>query len=90
MANKKDQPLKEGQSADFEKNLTSLEQIVKDLESGKLSLEDGLSKFESGVELYKKCKDFLSQAEKKIKLLTEDLKEEGLSMQSSDAENENN
>jgi exodeoxyribonuclease VII small subunit len=83
MGNKKDQELSpelsgETQGTDFEKNLKDLEQIVTALESGKLGLEDGLKKFENGVKLYKKCKEFLSQAEKKISLLSEDLKEEEL------------
>jgi exodeoxyribonuclease VII small subunit len=61
---------------DFEKYLESLEGIVKDLESGNLSLEKSIENFEKGVELYKNCKKILGQSEKKITLLTENLKEE--------------
>jgi len=61
---------------DFEKYLESLEEIVKELESGELSLEKSIDKFEKGVELYKNCKKILNQSEKKISVLTENLKEE--------------
>ncbi len=61
---------------DFEKYLESLEGIVKELESGELSLEKSIDSFEKGVELYKNCKKILGQAEKKIAVLTENDKEE--------------
>lgn len=63
---------------DFEKYLESLEEIVKELESGELSLEKSIDRFEKGVELYKNCKKILNQSEKKISVLTENLKEEEL------------
>ncbi len=62
-------------SNDFEKNLKELEKIVRDLESGEVNLQESLEKFEAGVELYKKCRETLGHAEKKIKILTESLKE---------------
>jgi exodeoxyribonuclease VII small subunit len=62
-------------SEDFEKNLKELEKIVRELESGETNLKDSLDKFELGVELYKKCRGSLNFAEKKIKILTESLKE---------------
>lgn len=62
----------------FEVNLTQLEKIVNEIESGKLSLEESLKKFENGIQLYKVLKKELSSAEKKIKKLTDDLKEEDL------------
>ena len=63
----------------FEESLKELESIVSKLESGEMSLEDSLEKFEVGTKLYKECKDQLSIAEKKISILTESLKEEELS-----------
>jgi len=59
----------------FEKSLNELEQIVRDLESGGVNLDQTLEKFEHGIELYKKCRTTLEQAEKKIKILTDSLKE---------------
>jgi exodeoxyribonuclease VII small subunit len=61
---------------DFEKYLKSLEEIVEELESKELSLEKSIEKFEKGAELYKNCKKILNEAEKKIAVLTENLKEE--------------
>ena len=60
----------------FEENLQSLEKIVAELESGKISLDDSLKKYEEGVKVFKSCKDLLSKAEKKIQTLTSTLEEE--------------
>ena len=60
----------------FEEELEKLEGLVQELESGKLSLDDSLNKFEVGLKLYKNCKSLLNDAEKKITVLSENLKEE--------------
>jgi exodeoxyribonuclease VII small subunit len=60
---------------DFEKALKQLELIVRELESGDTSLNDSLLKFEEGIELYKSCRKTLETAEKKIKILSDSLKE---------------
>jgi exodeoxyribonuclease VII small subunit len=62
----------------FETQLEKLEEIVGQLESGELNLDDSLKKFEEGVKLFKSCKDKLSKAEKKIAVLNESLNEEEL------------
>ena len=62
----------------FEDSLKELESIVGKLEYGDISLELSLEQFEVGTKLYKKCKEQLSVAEKKIAVLTESLKEEDL------------
>lgn len=62
----------------FETQLEKLEEIVGQLESGELNLDDSLNKFEEGVKLFKSCKDKLSKAEKKIAVLNESLNEEEL------------
>lgn len=59
----------------IETQLARLEEVVAKLESGDLSLDEGLKKFEEGIEIYKFCKDELVNNEKKIKVLTESLKE---------------
>lgn len=64
---KKDQPNKK-----FEAALEELEQIVEQLESGDLSLEDSLAAFEKGVGLVKLCNQKLTEVEKKIELLVKD------------------
>jgi len=47
-----------------------LEEIVKTMESGDLSLEDSLKYFEQGVELTRQCQVALNKAEQKISVLT--------------------
>lgn len=54
---------------DFEKAMERLEQIIDDLESGSLSLDDSIKVFEEGVELSKKCHKKLTEAETKVKQL---------------------
>jgi len=55
----------------FEKAMEQLEQIVHDLESGQLPLEEALKKFEEGIKLSKFCSEKLDETEKKIALLME-------------------
>jgi exodeoxyribonuclease VII small subunit len=62
-------------SINFEKALNELEQIVRELESGDVNLDQSLKKFEKGIELYKNCRTSLENAEKKIKILSDSLKE---------------
>lgn len=57
---------------DFNKGLSELEEIVKTMESGNLSLEDSLKYFEKGVALTRQCQTALSAAEQKIALLSAD------------------
>ena len=64
---KKDQPNKK-----FETALEELEQVVEQLESGDLSLEDSLAAFEKGVGLVKLCNQKLTEVEKKVELLVKD------------------
>ncbi len=55
----------------FEKALEQLEQIVREMESGELSLETSLKKFEEGIRLSQFCSQKLEESEKKITLLLE-------------------
>ena len=54
----------------FEDALTLLEQIVHDLEDGRIGLADSLSRYEEGVKLLKRCYTLLEQAERRIELVT--------------------
>lgn len=56
-------------SSQFEQSLQKLESLVKNLESGSLSLEDSLTAFQEGVGLVKQCQTLLSQAEQKVEML---------------------
>lgn len=60
----------------FESSLLKLETVVSSLEGGELSLDESIKKFEEGIGLYKGCKELLGEAEKKISVLTDSLKEE--------------
>ena len=58
----------------FETNIDRLEEIVKMLESGKISLDETILLFKEGMDLVKKCKNKLDKAEKQVYTLlkTED------------------
>ena len=58
----------------FEEKLKQLESIVAELDSDEVSLQESLTKFESGVSIYKECQEFLVDAQKKVKVLTDSLK----------------
>lgn len=53
----------------FEKNLKELEETVKKLEEGNISLDEMLSLFEKGIKLTKSCTSQLDKAEQKINIL---------------------
>jgi len=63
---------KDQQNKKFEAALEELEQVVEQLESGDLSLEDSLAAFEKGVGLVKLCNEKLTEVEKKVELLVKD------------------
>jgi len=53
----------------IEGKLIQLEEILEELESGELELDDALKKFEQGIKLSRDCQKTLEQAELKIKVL---------------------
>ena len=57
---------------DFNEGLTELEQIVKQMDSADLSLDESLKLFEKGVSLTKLCQKALQDTEAKISLLIND------------------
>jgi len=58
----------------FEDNLSRLEEIVKKMESGDLSLEDSLKAFEEGIKLSRICAKKLDESERRVDVL---LKQDG-------------
>jgi len=54
---------------DFETSLKELEEIVGQLETNDLTLDETLAKYESGIKIYKQCNQLLEKAEKKINIL---------------------
>jgi exodeoxyribonuclease VII small subunit len=54
----------------FEESLLELERTVKELEDGRLGLDEALARYEQGVGLIKSCYQQLRQAEQRILLVT--------------------
>lgn len=53
-----------------------LEDIVRELESGEVSLEDSLKRFEEGIKLSRLCSKKLDAIEKKVSILLQDEEKE--------------
>ena len=66
-------------SKNLEQKLKDLEKIVDLLEKNNLNLDENIKNFELGTKLYKECKSILNEAEKKVKKLSDSLKEENFS-----------
>lgn len=64
--------MEEFQSLSFEEALLRLEEIVHQLESGDLSLEEALTIFERGQALASFCTQQLAEASLKVEQLTSD------------------
>jgi exodeoxyribonuclease VII small subunit len=54
---------------DFETALKNLEEIVKKLENGELSLDSALALFEEGIKLSRFCHTKLEEAERRVEIL---------------------
>ncbi|MHC4971395.1 MAG: exodeoxyribonuclease VII small subunit [Planctomycetota bacterium] len=53
----------------FEDHLRALERLVEELESGDLTLDDSLKRFEEGVKRLRTCRELLAKAEDSVKIL---------------------
>ena len=53
----------------FETAMNRLEQIVRALEDGKVSLDESLKLYEEGIALVRLCSGRLDEAEQKIKII---------------------
>ena len=56
---------------DYESAIERLEQITASLESGDVKLEDAIALYTEGLEIARYCDQRLGEAEKKIKIITE-------------------
>ncbi len=56
----------------FEQALAELEEMVVQLESGDLSLDQSLTHFKRGVELTRHCQSILDEAQQTVELLAQD------------------
>ncbi len=59
-------------SLNFEQSLQDLEHLVKEMESGEMSLEDSLAAFEKGIQLTRECQTALQKAEQRVQKLVAD------------------
>jgi exodeoxyribonuclease VII small subunit len=69
---------------DFEQALRDLEALVERLEAGDLTLEQSLNEFERGVALTRRCQQALSDAEQRVKILTEQGQELDFDLEAND------
>lgn len=60
----------------FEADIKQIEEILKKLESGNLSLEESMRLFEEGVTLTKRCRDFLNEYQGKFTVIREELEDD--------------
>ena len=58
----------------FEESLEKLEEIVRRMEAGEMTLEESLKAFEEGIKLARLCSKKLDEADRRVELL---LREEG-------------
>lgn len=56
----------------IEESFLQLDDILSQLESGELSLDDSLKKYNEGVKILKNCNQQLDRAEKQIQILDAD------------------
>ena len=54
----------------FEKAMDRLEEIVEQMESGKMMLEELIVRYEEGMKLVKACQERLTSAEQRIEIIT--------------------
>ncbi len=53
----------------FEEALQKIEEIVQELESGRVGLDDAIVRYELGVRLIRHCRQILARAEKRVRQL---------------------
>ncbi len=58
--------------SNFEKDLEKLQDILHEIESDNLTLEDSIKKYEEGMKLSKKCQDALDEAKQILKVLEDE------------------
>lgn len=68
---KKDESAEELHQPSFEQSLELLQAVVRELESGQLTLEQSLARYEQGVANLRHCYSTLQSAEQRIRMLVE-------------------
>ncbi len=62
---------KPNKALSFESAVAELEQVVADMEGGKLSLEESLAAYQRGAELLQYCRSRLEDAQQQVRILEE-------------------
>lgn len=57
---------------DFETAVAKLEDIINEIEEGKVSLEDSIKRYQDGMRLITQCQKKLAEVEQQIKILDQD------------------
>jgi exodeoxyribonuclease VII small subunit len=70
MSEKKKTTVSKEEDVNFEAAMLELEQLVRQMENGDLSLDESLKAFERGVLLTRQCQKSLAEAELKVKMLS--------------------
>jgi exodeoxyribonuclease VII small subunit len=70
LAGMSNQAKKPAPEANFEQAMKRLEEIVEQMESGELPLEDLILRYEEGMKLVKVCQERLASAEQRIEIIT--------------------
>jgi exodeoxyribonuclease VII small subunit len=63
-------PKKAETQLNFESAMDRLEEIVEQMESGKMMLEELIGRYEEGMKLVKICQERLASAEQRIEIIT--------------------
>lgn len=59
----------------FEESMQNLDVIVKEMESGKLSIDESLEHFSKGIKLCEECLNQLNEAKGKVTILQKQMNE---------------
>jgi len=62
----------------FETSLEEVESIIERIERGEVGLEESLTQYERGVELIRRCRGILKQAELRVEELTQRMQDSDL------------
>jgi exodeoxyribonuclease VII small subunit len=67
-----EKPTTDVKTMPFETAIAELEQIVRELEGGKVPLEQSVTMYERGEALKRRCEELLKQAEARVEKITLD------------------
>lgn len=63
---------KKNEAFNLERTMEELGQITEKISSGKVGLEESLQLFERGMQMVNQCREYLAEAEHRIKVISEE------------------